>query len=154
MRTLTSAETFKFWGGARDTVEMLTKDELERVFDELMECSDENLTETEINDFFWFDTDTLANWLGYDDYEMLINSRYSISFDNGRTFTKFDELRDSEQVKEFYEKYGFNNGWPILNNAFDEKVCDELNKTGFYTEDQIEYLSRYLQISKKPLIIG
>lgn len=32
-------------------------------------------TETDINDFFWFDTETIAAWLGYKDFETLYNER-------------------------------------------------------------------------------
>jgi hypothetical protein len=34
------------------------------------ECSD-----TELNDFFWFERDTIAEWLGYEDYDELIRDR-------------------------------------------------------------------------------
>lgn len=32
-------------------------------------------TETDINDFFWFETDTIADLLGYSDWEALIEER-------------------------------------------------------------------------------
>ena len=36
---------------------------------------DELPTDTEINDFFWFERDTIAEWLGYEDWEDLENNR-------------------------------------------------------------------------------
>ena len=77
MRTLTSADTFEFWGGAKDTVSLLTRDELEMIFDQLMEEYFETSTptETEINDFFWFDTDTIAEMLGYADFDTMYIDR-------------------------------------------------------------------------------
>ena len=45
---------FEFWGGAKDRAEKLTDDEGNMIFDYLEECYPEGLTETEINDFFWF----------------------------------------------------------------------------------------------------
>ena len=32
-------------------------------------------TETDINDFFWFERDTIADLLGYSDWEALIGER-------------------------------------------------------------------------------
>lgn len=29
------------------------------------------MSETEINDLFWFEEDTIAQWLGFDDFEAL-----------------------------------------------------------------------------------
>lgn len=68
-----SYDDFDFWSGARDTVEYLTSDEIEQVFSMLEEIYPEGMTETEVNDFFWFEDDTIAEWLGYSDFEELIN---------------------------------------------------------------------------------
>lgn len=69
---------FTFWSGAVDTVNLLTSRELERVWEELENCwaeNDELPSETDINDFFWFETDTIAEWLGYKDWDELEEDR-------------------------------------------------------------------------------
>ena len=33
----------------------------------------EGMDETEINDLFWFEDDLIAQWLGYEDFEALMN---------------------------------------------------------------------------------
>lgn len=69
---------FEFWSGAVDTVNLLTSRELERVWEELESCWVENNempSETDINDFFWFETDTIAEWLGYKDWDELEEDR-------------------------------------------------------------------------------
>lgn len=54
-------QDFEFWGGAKDFVAKLTEDEL-RLLDDYLE--DEQFgTMTEINDFFWFEQDLIADWL-------------------------------------------------------------------------------------------
>ena len=68
-----SYDDFDFWSGARDTVKYLTSDEIELVFSTLEEIYPEGMTETELNDFFWFEDDTIAEWLGYSDFEEIIN---------------------------------------------------------------------------------
>ena len=66
---------FDFWSGARDTVQYLTDDEVERVFSMLEEIYPEGMDETEVNDFFWFEDDTIANWLGYSSFEEIMHRR-------------------------------------------------------------------------------
>lgn len=66
------ANDFDFWSGAKDTVKYLTDDEVEQIFDMLDEYYPDGMTETQVNDFFWFDDDTIAEWLGYRDFEELM----------------------------------------------------------------------------------
>lgn len=67
---------FEFWGGAKDNVALLTDDEGQHIFDCLEEFyGGEAMEETQINDYFWFETDQIAVQLGYDDWEALLNDR-------------------------------------------------------------------------------
>ena len=66
---------FEFWSGAKTTVDILTEEEMDTLWDELAEISPEGMNATEVNDFFWFDTDTIADWLGYPDFETLYEER-------------------------------------------------------------------------------
>ena len=66
---------FDFWSGAKDTVDYLTSDELDTIEDILEDAYPNGMTETQVNDLFWFDTDVIAEWLGYDDFESLVNER-------------------------------------------------------------------------------
>ena len=64
---------FEPWYGAVQTVEELTSDELEQIGDILegMIAEDDGWSETELNDFLWFEMDTIAEWLGYKNWEAL-----------------------------------------------------------------------------------
>ena len=58
---------FKFWGGSAYNVATLTLaqlDELEDIIPDMYES--ETLTDTQINDLFWFDFDLICEWLGID----------------------------------------------------------------------------------------
>ena len=66
-----SLNDFEFWSGAADTIEELTSDEIDQIESMLEEDYDE-MSETDINDFFWFERDTIAEWLGYSDFEELM----------------------------------------------------------------------------------
>ena len=63
---------FEFWAGAKDTVEYLTEDELEQIEQILEEIYPEGLDETELNDIFWFEQDLIAEWLGYEDFDEIM----------------------------------------------------------------------------------
>ena len=61
------------WSGAADTCKYLTLNEIQTILD-ILEDGYSNLPSlTEINDFFWFETETLASWLGYDSFEDIID---------------------------------------------------------------------------------
>lgn len=68
---------FEAWSGAEDTMETLRK--LDNVvggdvFSVLEDClvnDGIDYDETELNDFLWFETDTIADWLDYDSWEAL-----------------------------------------------------------------------------------
>ena len=67
---------FDFWGGAKGTVKYLTDTEGQQVFDWLEADGQwQPLSETEVNDFFWFETDTIADLLGYEDWNALMDDR-------------------------------------------------------------------------------
>lgn len=63
-----------FWAGARDRVAYMTLEQIEEVFYMLEEIYPEGMTDTELNDFFWFEEDTIADWLGFDSFEDLIKA--------------------------------------------------------------------------------
>lgn len=67
-----SLNDFEFWSGAKDTVKYLTSDEIDTIEGMLEEINPDGMDETEINDFFWFDDDTIAEWLGYEDFEQIM----------------------------------------------------------------------------------
>lgn len=68
-----SGYEFEFWSGAKDRANYLTYDEIEKVFSILENIYPEGMSETEVNDFFWFEEDTIAEWLGYDSFEEIEN---------------------------------------------------------------------------------
>lgn len=67
-----SLRSFEFWGGALATVKYLTDEELDTIEEILDETNPEGLSETEINDTFWFGDDEIAYWLGYDSFEEIM----------------------------------------------------------------------------------
>ena len=78
--TITSEKSlreFDFWGGAPQTVKYLTDEELDTIEAILEDCYPEGMDETAINDFFWFEDDTIAEWLGYANFEEIMEREES-----------------------------------------------------------------------------
>ena len=73
IKTETTLKNFDFWSGAKDTVKYLTESELETIESYLEELYPEGMTDTELNDFMWFEDDTIAEWLGYNDFDEIMN---------------------------------------------------------------------------------
>lgn len=68
-----SLDNFEAWSGGKDTLDTLREkgdvDSVECLIEEMSECSEEGWSETAINDFLWFERDTIAQHLGYSNWE-------------------------------------------------------------------------------------
>lgn len=65
-----SLTEFDTWGGATDTVNYLTNQELESLEDLINELF--HGEGTALNDFLWFETEMIAQHLGYDSFDEII----------------------------------------------------------------------------------
>lgn len=57
-----------------DTVQYMTASEIDTIGEMLEELYPEGMTQTDVNDFFWFERDTIAEWLGFDSWEAYMSS--------------------------------------------------------------------------------
>lgn len=64
-----SLRNFKFWSGAEENANELTSAQLDEVETILEDLYPEGMDETQINDLFWFEFDTIKEWLGITDEE-------------------------------------------------------------------------------------
>ncbi len=65
----TSLTTFKFWSGAKD--HSFTNNELKEIENQLTDLYPEGMTETQINDLFWFEEEFLCSCIGLNNEEYL-----------------------------------------------------------------------------------
>lgn len=63
-----SLREFKFWSGGKDTADDLTSEQLDTIEQTLIELYPNGMTDTQINDFFWFDRETIEEWCGIKKY--------------------------------------------------------------------------------------
>lgn len=59
-----SLRNFEFWSGAKDRAQYLTDDELSTIENELENIYPDGLSETELNDLFWFEFDWICEMIG------------------------------------------------------------------------------------------
>lgn len=62
------------WSGAKDRIESLTDDlidKLESYLDDSEIWGGDTPTETEVNDFIWFEDDTYAEWFGFESADQM-----------------------------------------------------------------------------------
>ena len=64
IKTEQSLRNFEFWSGAKDNAAMMTAEELDSVENELEAMYPEGMTDTEINDLFWFDFEYVCDLIG------------------------------------------------------------------------------------------
>lgn len=64
-----SLRNFEFWSGAKENANELTSKQLDKVETILEDLYPEGMDETQINDLFWFEFDTIKEWLGITDEE-------------------------------------------------------------------------------------
>ncbi len=73
IHTETSLRNFQFWGGGADTANCLTYEQLDTIESILEDICPQGIDEVELNDLMWFDSDIIAEWLGFNDFEELKN---------------------------------------------------------------------------------
>lgn len=64
-----SLRNFEFWSGAKENAKELTSAQFDEVETILEDLYPEGMDETQINDLFWFEFDTIKEWLGITDEE-------------------------------------------------------------------------------------
>lgn len=67
----TTLSNFEFWSGAKDFAARLTDSEMHQIECILEDLYQDGIDETALNDIFWFDRETVAEWLGTTEDEIL-----------------------------------------------------------------------------------
>ena len=102
-KEVTCANDFDFWSGGRDTANYLTDSEIEKVISWLDEDNmGDGMSDTDLNDFFWYEDDTIAEWLGWPDFSTMMKAR---SGDNWfETYEDYEEYLEEEEDEEEEEE--------------------------------------------------
>ena len=73
--TENSLYNFPFWSGGKENADMLTIEDLKRIENNLLDIYEDIPTETQLNNLFRFEFDTICQWLGYKDEDDFLNKR-------------------------------------------------------------------------------
>ena len=93
---------FEPWSGAKYTFETLTYGQIDQLQFMIEEAWGDEVDETTLNDFLWFETDTIAEWLGFKSWEELEH------YNNGEEHYEeiaTKEVRDADGYKTEYTMY-------------------------------------------------
>lgn len=64
-----SLSNFNFWSGAKENAIELTSSQLDEVEGILEDLYPDGINEIELNDLFWFEFETIKEWLGITEEE-------------------------------------------------------------------------------------
>ena len=88
-----SLEQFDAWSGGNDTLKVLIEKGVCDEVEEFIEQSFSNPTDTDINDFLWFERDAIAEYLGYEDWDAFEYGDETFKDINGVELEVSDEVR-------------------------------------------------------------
>lgn len=61
-----SLTNFEFWSGAKANAERLTNEEMEQIDEMIKELYPDGIDKVNINNLFWFEFESVVEWLGYE----------------------------------------------------------------------------------------
>ena len=134
-------EDFDAWAGGKATLEVLIeKGDCEQVENYINECF-EHPTDTDINDFLWFERDQIADYLGYKDWDTYENGEQTYKDINGVELAVSDEVKWHDEAG--YDEDGSmivftiveENGDGYFNLANEDE--DNPERWAYYTELEI-----------------
>ena len=138
-------ENFSAWAGGKATLDVLIEKGVCDQVDELIEQGiggESNIpTATDINDFLWFERDTIAQYLGYEDWDAFENGEETYEDINGVKLEVGDEVHWDDEAG--YDEDGSmivftiveDNGDGYFNLATEDE--DNPERWAYYTELEI-----------------
>lgn len=88
-----SLDQFDAWSGGKDTLDtLIEKGVCDEVEDFIEQCFTDP-TDTDINDFLWFERDQIAEYLGYKNWDAFENGKKTYEDINGVELAVSDEVK-------------------------------------------------------------
>ena len=136
-----SLEDFHAWAGGKATLDVLIdKGVCEQVEEFIEECFS-HPTDTDINDFLWFERDQIAEYLGYEDWEEFENGEETYKDINGVELAVSDEVHWHDEAG--YDEDGSMITFTIVDESYDGYFNiayegeDNPERWAYYTELEI-----------------
>ena len=132
---------FPAWGGGKDTLNVLIEKGVCEQVEEFIERCFSHPTNTDINDFLWFERDQIAEHLGYDDWEAFENGEETYKDINGVELAVSDEVHWHDEAG--YDEDGSMITFTIVDESYDgyfnlaNEDEDNPERWAYYTELEI-----------------
>ena len=136
-----SLENFRAWSGGKDTLAVLIERGVCDEVEEFIEQCFAHPTDTDINDFLWFERDQIAEHLGYDDWEAFENGEETYKDINGVELAISDEVHWHDEAG--YDEDGSMITFTIVDESYDGYFNiayegeDNPERWAYYTELEI-----------------
>ena len=136
-----SLEDFHAWAGGKDTLDVLIDKGVCDEVEEFIEQCFSHPTDTDINDFLWFERDQIAEHLGYDDWEAFENGEETYKDINGVELAVSDEVHWHDEAG--YDEDGSMITFTIVDESYDgyfnlaNEDEDNPERWAYYTELEI-----------------
>lgn len=124
-----SLSNFKFWSGAVENAAELTEEQFDTLEASLEDAYPEGMSDTEINDLFWFEFDTIKEWLG-------INEESEEEFDLGAALEVAAE-DGYDKIRQFFIDKFANGQNPEFYLDWEELYNEE--ETDWYISDDFKF---------------
>lgn len=136
---ISSFDEFEAWSGGKDTLNDLTSEQKERLFTHCEEVFEGECTDTELNDYLWFERDAINEFLGIDD--------------DG------DDLGSEEWAKKFLVPFAddcnavnvIGNSYNVVNSFLDDEYTEDRNND---KDDVIEDFKSYVFEKWKEIVVS
>jgi hypothetical protein len=112
-----SLENFHAWAGGKATLDVLIEKGVCEQVEEFIEECFSHPTDTDINDFLWFERDQIAEHLGYDDWEAFENGEETYKDINGVELAVSDEVHWHDEAG--YDEDGSMITFTIVDESYD-----------------------------------
>lgn len=135
-----SLEDFSAWAGGKATLDVLIeKGDCEQVEDFIEQCFSDP-SDTDINDFLWFERDQIAEYLGYEDWDDYENGAFKdingVKLDVGDEVKWDDEAGHNEDGSDIIFTIVDESGDGYFNLSYGDE--DETpDRWAYYTELEI-----------------
>ena len=134
-----SLENFRAWSGGKDTLAVLIEKGVCEQVEEFIEECFSHPTDTDINDFLWFERDQIAEHLGYDDWEAFENGEETYKDINGVELAVSDEVH-------WHDEAGYDEDGSMITFTIVDESYDGYFNLAYEDEDNPERWAYYTEL--------
>ena len=134
-----SLENFNAWSGGKDTLDVLIEKGVCDEVEEFIEQCFSHPTDTDINDFLWFERDQIAEHLGYEDWDAFENGEETYKDINGVELAVSDEVH-------WHDEAGYDEDGSMITFTIVDESYDGYFNIAYEDEDNPERWAYYTEL--------